>query len=165
MGRSRESSPLPDGLRQRGGGASSAAATAAGMSSTGSTADSSDPWVLVSGTNDGGWRSYGDETSARGSRGADADAVDKARSPPQPPLVGVPLPARLRDLLQDAVSKRRAVPRCTSCTQQIDTLWKRRAVCTGCEEIFCSTCCPVRKGKPRLCKACAAVDLDSAHGK
>jgi hypothetical protein len=181
IGRTRESSPLPEGMRRRadtsaggerggGGGGEGGGAGGGGGGNTGglssralaSATGSEDPWVLVSGGGtEGAWRSHSDDTQARAKYSIDPDAADCAR-PQQPPQTGVPLPARLRDMLQEAVSKRRAVPRCKGCTQQIDTLWKRRAVCTGCEEVFCTACCPLRKGKPRLCKSC--TDPDAAQG-
>eukprot|EP00038_Savillea_parva_P031875 m.91494 g.91494 ORF g.91494 m.91494 type:complete len:359 (-) comp9907_c0_seq2:939-2015(-) len=118
------------------------------MSSTGSALGlDQDLWVLVSGG------APGDDSEGGGDNDTEASAsgVDSGLRPPGA------FPSRIRDWMTEARDKRKAGVRCKACNQQVDTMFKRRVECSKCVLPFCSACCPPpRKGRPRLCKGCAA---------
>lgn len=103
-----------------------------------------DLWVLVS----GGSASSADDTGVQ-----PATATDAA------PKHANTFQSRIRDMLHESMDRRKGGGvRCKSCNQLVDTLFKRKCVCSKCDMTFCTTCCAVpRKGNPRLCKGCAAT--------
>lgn len=96
-----------------------------------------DLWVLVSGGS---------------SSDADATTLTKRNSQKETE----PFSIRIRDMLTETRDKQRTGVRCKACNTLIDTIFKRKAVCSQCDLSFCTTCCPPRKNKARLCKGCTA---------